>query len=69
MDWDVFLGAMHALSKYQLPLWDAQIFAAAERHGASILLSEDFQHRKQIGTVLFLNPFAADFSMSEVLPT
>jgi len=60
--------ALEAVSRHGLPLWDAQILAAAAVHGASIVLSEDFQHRRKIGGVLFLNPFSDDFNPLEVLP-
>lgn len=55
------------LEAYRLPLWDAQIWAAAKLHRASTVLSEDFGHRQTIDGVTFLNPFAADFAISEIL--
>ena len=45
------------------------ILASASIHGASIVLSEDFQLRQKIGGVMFLNPFADDFDPLEVLPS
>lgn len=47
----------------QLSYWDALIVAAAERSGASYLLSEDFQRDRTFGNVRVLNPF--DHSPSE----
>ncbi|MBI5085127.1 MAG: PIN domain-containing protein [Acidobacteria bacterium] len=41
----------------QIPHWDALIVAAAERSGASILLSEDFQAGRTFGAVSVVNPF------------
>lgn len=61
--------ALEAVSTHGMPLWDAQILAAALIHGASVVLSEDFQHRRRIGGVTFLNPFADDFDPLEVLPS
>jgi predicted nucleic acid-binding protein len=61
--------ALEAVSSHGMPLWDAQIFAAASIHRAAVVLSEDFQHRQKIGGVLFLNPFAQDFDPLEVLPS
>jgi predicted nucleic acid-binding protein len=61
--------ALEAVSSHGIPLWDAQILAAASIHGASIVLSEDFQHRQKIRGVTFLNPFADDFDPLEVLPS
>ncbi len=68
VDWKVIEKALEALAAYQMPLWDAQIFAAARLHGATCVLSEDGQHRQIIEGVTYLNPFAADFSIGEVLP-
>ncbi|MBM4088916.1 MAG: PIN domain-containing protein [Planctomycetes bacterium] len=64
---EVFEAALDAVLAYGLPLWDAEIFAAAKVHHATTVLSEDFQHRQTIDAVTFLNPFAADFARSEVL--
>jgi predicted nucleic acid-binding protein len=52
-----------------MPLWDAQILAAARLHGAAFVFSEDFQHRSVVNAVTFLNPFAADFDFDAVLAT
>jgi predicted nucleic acid-binding protein len=41
----------------QLTYWDALILAAAQRTGASYLLSEDFQSGRRYGEVEALNPF------------
>jgi predicted nucleic acid-binding protein len=67
MTWDILAKAFDAIGRYGMPLWDAQIFAAAVLHGATTLLSEDFQHRRTIEGVTFLNPFAADFDLSQIL--
>lgn len=59
--------AFQAITTHRMPLWDAQIFATAALHGASIILSEDFQHRRTIDGITFLNPFAADFDVAQIL--
>ena len=59
--------ALDAVTAYGLALWDAQIFAAAKPHYGTTVLSEDFAHRRTIEGVTFLNPFAPDFSISEIL--
>lgn len=59
--------ALDAVKAYRLPLWDAQILAAAKLHNATTVLSEDFGHRQALDRVTFLNPFASDFSLSDVL--
>jgi predicted nucleic acid-binding protein len=61
--------ALDAVGAYGLPLWDAEIYAAAKLHHAMTVLSEDFQHRRIIDSVTFLNPFAPDFVRSEILGT
>ena len=43
--------------------------AAASLGNASIILSEDLQHRQVLDGITFLNPFAADFQDNEVLGT
>lgn len=60
--------ALQAVAAHGFPLWDAQLFAVAKTHGATVLLSEDFSHRRTVEGVTFLNPFAADFDPAEVLP-
>jgi len=60
-------NALNAVKAHRLPLWDAQILAAAKLHQANIVLSEDFGHRQTIDGVTFVNPFAPDFVISEIL--
>ena len=62
-------NAVELIKLHQLPLWDAQIVAAALSCGARRVLSEDFQHRRSLGGLIFLNPFAPDFDETEVLGT
>jgi len=45
------------MDEAQLSYWDALILAAAERSGASHLLSEDFQRDRTYGSIRVLNPF------------
>lgn len=59
--------AFRAAKSYSMSLWDAQIFAAAVLNGATFILTEDFQHRRTIEGVTYLNPFAADFDINEIL--
>ncbi len=64
---DLFEKAIALTTSNQIPLWDAQIVAAAVHADASIVLSEDFQHRQKLEGITFLNPFATDFRDAEVL--
>jgi predicted nucleic acid-binding protein len=41
----------------QLSWFDAHLWAYAEHYACSTLLSEDFQHDRQYGTVRAVNPF------------
>ena len=40
-----------------LSFWDALIWAAARAAGVDRVFTEDFQHGRDIGGVLFVNPF------------
>ena len=40
-----------------LSFWDALIWAAARAAGVDRVFTEDFQHGREIGGVLFVNPF------------
>jgi predicted nucleic acid-binding protein len=66
--WEILEKALRLSEVHNLPLWDAQILAAAILNGATFLLSEDFQHRRTVEGVTILNPFASDFDISEILP-
>jgi len=50
--------ALRAMVAYQLPWFDAHIWAFAEHFGLDELLSEDFQDGRQYGTVRVRNPFS-----------
>ena len=63
---DLFEKAIILTTAHQFALWDAQIVAAASLGNASIILSEDLQHRQVLDGITFLNPFAADFQDNEV---
>lgn len=51
--------ALQGMAAYELPWWDAQMWAYAEVHGLATLYSEDFQHGRWYGGVRVLNPFTA----------
>jgi predicted nucleic acid-binding protein len=67
LTWNTLERALLATATHGMALWDAQIFAAAVLHGATFVLSEDFQHRRVLEGVTFLNPFAPDFDLAEIL--
>jgi predicted nucleic acid-binding protein len=49
--------ALRGAAAYQLPWFDAHLWAYAEHFGLADLLSEDFQHGRLYGTVRVMNPF------------
>jgi predicted nucleic acid-binding protein len=51
--------ALRGAAAYQLPWYDAHLWAYAEHYGLSELLSEDFEHDRLYGTVRAMNPFLA----------
>lgn len=52
--------AWHWRDQAGLSYWDGLILAAAEQLGCRWLLSEDFQHGRQYGSVQVVNPFRTD---------
>lgn len=44
---------------YNLPFWDAQVWATAKLNQIPRVLSEDFSHASRIEGVEFVNPFIA----------
>jgi predicted nucleic acid-binding protein len=46
-----------AVDRHHLAFWDAMLWATARRAGCRLLLSEDFQDGRDLGGVLFVNPF------------
>jgi predicted nucleic acid-binding protein len=49
--------AIRGAAAYDLPWFDAHMWAYAEVNGAGELHSEDFQHDRLYGTVRVVNPF------------
>ena len=50
-------AAVVAVEQHGLSFWDAMLWATARRAGCRLLLSEDFQDGRDLGGVLFVNPF------------
>ena len=57
-DGSLLLSALECEARFKVSFWDSMILAAAQRSGAAILLSEDFNHDQAYGDVLVRNPFA-----------
>jgi predicted nucleic acid-binding protein len=49
--------ALRGAAAYQLPWSDAHLWADAECHGVSEIISEDFEHGRLYGNVRVKNPF------------
>ncbi len=58
--------AIDGLRRFQMPFWDAMLWATAQEAGVSVLLTEDFQDLGLIEGVRFVNPFSHD-DLSEFL--
>lgn len=58
-DADCIDAAITVARTHTLQFWDTLLWATAERHGCTLLLSEDFQDGRRLGATLILNPFNA----------
>ena len=56
----VVRAALRGAAAYQLPWFDAHLWAYAEYYGLPEILSEDFQHERLYGSVRVRNPFFAN---------
>lgn len=54
----VSLRAVDAVGRYQMPIWDALIWAAARENGISLIYTEDVPGQPEIEGVRYINPFA-----------
>jgi predicted nucleic acid-binding protein len=62
--------AMQVTQRHGLSFWDAMLWATADRIGVRYLLTEDFQDRRVLGGVTFVDPFRAGNEplLAEILP-
>lgn len=56
-DGAMVIRATEIADAWRTSFWDGMILAAAEKAGASELLSEDLQHGQRIAGVTIVNPF------------
>ena len=56
-DTGVVRTALRGVATYQLPWFDAHLWAYAECNGMNELISEDFEHGRLYGSVRASNPF------------
>lgn len=52
--------AVRAVAQHNLSFWDAMQWAVAKQAGATLLLSEDLQHERELEGVRFRNPFIVE---------
>ena len=55
-----FNQAVEYVRDHRLSFWDAMLWVTAGEAGCAFVLSEDLQHRRSLGGVEVLNPFADD---------
>ena len=58
--------AIDGLRRFQMPFWDAMLWATAQEAGVTVLLTEDFQDLALIEGERFVNPFGHE-DLSEFL--
>jgi len=56
-DGATMLEAIDVEQRYQLSFWDSLIVVAAQKGGASVLFSEDFNHGQKFGSLVVQNPY------------
>jgi predicted nucleic acid-binding protein len=63
--------AMLGTQRHGLSFWDAMLWATADRIGVRYLLTEDFQDRRVLGGVTFVDPFrdANERLLAKILPS
>ena len=54
---ETLTDAVEAHRRHHLPFWDAMLWASVQQAGCGLLLTEDFQDRRKLGAVTFVNPF------------
>ena len=48
--------ALNAITRYQMSLWDALIWAVAKEYGETVIYTEDTQSQPEIEGVRYVNP-------------
>jgi len=56
---EVFRFALHGMTAFRIPWFDAHLWGYAMHYGLSEIVSEDFQHGGHYGRVRVTNPFVA----------
>ncbi len=61
----IVLEAARGAYQHQMPVWDAQIWAAARLNQIPVIFSEDFSDGSVIEGIHAVNPFAAGFQLRD----
>lgn len=61
----IVLEAARGVRDHQFNFWDAQVWAAARLNNCQVVFSEDFNHGAAIEGVLFIDPFAPEFILTD----
>jgi len=62
---EILLEAGRGAAEFNMPFYDAQIWASAKLNQIPMVLSEDFSNGSRIEGVRFLNPFATSIPIIE----
>ena len=65
---DVLTTALRGCATYQLPWFDAHLWAYAECFGLTEIISEDFEHGRHLGRVRIFDPFLVASDQVRELP-
>jgi predicted nucleic acid-binding protein len=61
----IVLEAARGAQAYQMPIWDAQIWATARLNQVPVIFSEDLSDGATLEGIRFANPFAAGFRLGD----
>jgi predicted nucleic acid-binding protein len=60
--------AVRAVEQHKLSFWDTMQWAVAKQAGATLLMSEDLQHGRELEGVRFRNPFGLEDPFAPAFP-
>ncbi len=56
------LRAIGAVRDHGMSFWDAMLWATASAARCRMIISQDYQPRRTVGTILYVDPFADDLA-------
>ncbi len=63
----IILEALRGVRKHHFSYWDSLVWATAKLNQVGIVFSEDFKDGSAVEGVRFVNPFAPEFELSDLL--